>query len=605
MRFPTPIPTILAVALLPHAAAQSSLALHDSAVDEQLGWHLANAGDLDGDGTDDLFVGAPFFRPSGFAVRPGRAAVWSGASLVNATPTVILDLDGPTAMIGCAGAPGLGSFGAHGDGGRDVTGDGVPDIVVSGYVSGNVRAFDGATGAPIATAGQGLDGNCLQQHGFHTRLFNADGDGFADLLVTRPTLATPPNDIGRYRVYSGAWMANPAGGAPNILHQGRSTVDGDGFGYATAILPDLDGDGAEEFVVGASLPAPGWPNGAVEVRSGATGQLVLRFGPDAAVTSVRYGTRLTNCGDFDGDGTDDLAVVDTGWALAQDPTNRLGRLEVVSGAWIGGAAVPRTLFVFEGRDVGTNPEFGRTLTSTDANGDGTPDFVLGRRRGGFVGWSLVSGRTGNIVWDVDSPQTDAIGTPNPAVRLGSPTGDLLALGSPYAVGASGGDGVIQVIRPHDATGTIAVLGIGCPCGNDDPNAGCANLTGRGAFLAPELGSASFADARLGMVATDLPPNSFGFLAGGMLTTAPSTIGNGLISLNSPIRLPAMLSDGNGRARIIGDLFGDLTALAPITGATPPMVGVPFAFQFVYRDQPCAPGVPPINFTNVALIVPRL
>ena len=34
----------------------------------------------------------------------------------------------------------------------------------------------------------------------------------------------------------------------------------------------------------------------------------------------------------------------------------------------------------------------------------------------------------------------------------------------------------------DAVGIPFCFGVGCPCGNDDPNAGCANSTGSGALL---------------------------------------------------------------------------------------------------------------------------
>ena len=46
-----------------------------------------------------------------------------------------------------------------------------------------------------------------------------------------------------------------------------------------------------------------------------------------------------------------------------------------------------------------------------------------------------------------------------------------------------------VVVPGDEPGTPFCFGVGCPCGNDDPNAGCMNGTGQGALLTGS-GSAS-------------------------------------------------------------------------------------------------------------------
>ena len=50
----------------------------------------------------------------------------------------------------------------------------------------------------------------------------------------------------------------------------------------------------------------------------------------------------------------------------------------------------------------------------------------------------------------------------------------------------------------------------CPCGNVDPNAGCANSTGAGAFLSSS-GSASASADDLVLTVSNVPPNQFGIL----------------------------------------------------------------------------------------------
>jgi len=59
-------------------------------------------------------------------------------------------------------------------------------------------------------------------------------------------------------------------------------------------------------------------------------------------------------------------------------------------------------------------------------------------------------------------------------------------------------------------GTAFCFGVGCPCGNDDPAAGCANSTGSGATLEAQ-GSTSIAADELSFHAAGLPTNKVGLL----------------------------------------------------------------------------------------------
>jgi len=58
----------------------------------------------------------------------------------------------------------------------------------------------------------------------------------------------------------------------------------------------------------------------------------------------------------------------------------------------------------------------------------------------------------------------------------------------------------------DGLGTTYCFGNGCPCDNDDPNAGCANSTGVGT-LATAIGSVSIAADDFQLIGTQMPTNS--------------------------------------------------------------------------------------------------
>ena len=72
---------------------------------------------------------------------------------------------------------------------------------------------------------------------------------------------------------------------------------------------------------------------------------------------------------------------------------------------------------------------------------------------------------------------------------------------------------------------------GCPCGNQDPFAGCANSTGSGAVLVQGLGGASVSSDNLVMTALGLPQQQFGliYMGAGQLS-AP--FGDGLRCVGS-------------------------------------------------------------------------
>lgn len=93
------------------------------------GVDVDQAGDVTGDGLDDLIVGSDFVNPTGqnSTFGAGRAQVLSGSNL-----SVVMTFDGTIAA---------GNFGITVAGPGDVNGDGIPDILVGSPASSTLPAY--------------------------------------------------------------------------------------------------------------------------------------------------------------------------------------------------------------------------------------------------------------------------------------------------------------------------------------------------------------------------------------------------------------------------------------------------------------------------------
>lgn len=333
----------------------------------QFGIQIAPAGDVNGDGFNDVIVGAHKYNL--FAPLDGAVFIYHGSANalgvgLNPAPTTTFNTNGYSLRNGWS----VSTAG-------DVNGDGYSDIIIGDWqdnigpevYEGVAFVYHGSAAGivtvPVTIIQSDQDNAHLGRN--VSTAGDVNGDGYADVIIGAPEYSNGHTQEGAAFLHLGS----PTGISSSPYRIFDSNLLSGQIAESVSTAGDVNGDGYSDMIVGNGRTSGGpvriYHGGPSSVRS------TPSFSRSSGSAAARLGASVANAGDVNGDGYSDALFG------APDATNGQageGQVYVHYGGLLGLNPLPS--LILEANLAGAG--YGTSVASAgDVNGDGYSDVVIG------------------------------------------------------------------------------------------------------------------------------------------------------------------------------------------------------------------------------------